>query len=453
MLRITRLTIRRGAAVFLLLSATAAAGQEPARELPPSVTLPPELARVLRDYEAAWTRKDAGALAALFTDDGFVMANAGVPVSGRDAIRTHYTGSGGPLFLRPYAYSSDGDVGYILGGFTGRAGAPDAGKFTLALRKGRDGRWLIAADMDSPNRPPQPSPAGGAVSSPLWREERVKNFLPHMTWPEVRDLLTRTDIVLIPVPSLEQHGFHAPIGTDYYSGVERAKLVAQKVDVLVTPILYPGQSPYHMEFPGSIALSADTIQRVYFEAAQSLIRHGFRRFLFMNSHAGNQYITRFVVDRINQETAAVALELGDAVDTMEPGARRRTQETDGPRQLDRHGGVGETSTGLYLYPSLLRMDKAERATLTHPPHLAAILPQVAAGDRAASLIFLAEGLKPKETGKGTSAQEMSTTGVWSQRDPKEATAEQGRRSTEAFVDAAVRFIEHWKQIRPVQRPQ
>ena len=42
---------------------------------------------------------------------------------------------------------------------------------------------------------------------------------------------------------------------------------------------------------------------------------------------------------------------------------------------------------------------------------------------------------------------MSATGVWSERDPREATAEQGRRSTEAFVDAAVRFIERWKSLR------
>ena len=44
--------------------------------------------------------------------------------------------------------------------------------------------------------------AVGAQSNPLWHEEKVKNYLPHMTWPEVRDLLTRTDMVLIPVPSL-----------------------------------------------------------------------------------------------------------------------------------------------------------------------------------------------------------------------------------------------------------
>jgi hypothetical protein len=35
-----------------------------------------------------------------------------------------------------------------------------------------------------------------AQPKPLWHEQKVKNYLPHMTWPEVQDLLTRTDMVI-----------------------------------------------------------------------------------------------------------------------------------------------------------------------------------------------------------------------------------------------------------------
>lgn len=286
-------------------------------------------------------------------------------------------------------------------------------------------------------------------TNPLWHEQKIKNYLPHMTWPEVRDLLTRTDMAVIPVPSIEQHGPQAPMGTDYYAGVEEAQLIAQRTDVLVAPVLMAGQSPYHMEFPGTITLSSETIQRVYVEAAQSLIHHGFRRFLFLNSHAGNQYITRFVIDRLNQETSAVAIDLTDGVEAMT--RRVPTEPSARANGFDRHGGVGETSRAMYLFPSLVQIDKAQPAQLTLPPHLSRMLPDVVRGDPAAIVIFLAEGLKPKETGKQTSTAEMSTTGVWSERNPGEATPEAGRRSTEAFVDAAVRFIERWKALSPLSR--
>jgi ketosteroid isomerase-like protein len=120
-----------------------------------SVDLPPELDRVLRDYESAWQAKDAKKLAELFTEDGFVLSNGKPAVRGRAAIRESYADGGGPLSLRAVAWSVDGTTGYIIGGYGAKPGAEDWGKFVLALRK-VDGRWMIAADMDNTNRRPSP---------------------------------------------------------------------------------------------------------------------------------------------------------------------------------------------------------------------------------------------------------------------------------------------------------
>lgn len=117
----------------------------------PSVTLPPELTRVLTDYEAGWKTGNGPALARLFAEDGYVLTDGRPPVKGRAAIEKVYTGSGGPLSLRALSYATQGDVGYIIGGFTRQGGQPDIGKFTLTLRK-VNGQWLIVSDMDNSNR-------------------------------------------------------------------------------------------------------------------------------------------------------------------------------------------------------------------------------------------------------------------------------------------------------------
>ncbi|MBX3173415.1 MAG: SgcJ/EcaC family oxidoreductase [Gemmatimonadaceae bacterium] len=124
-----------------------------AAEALPSVELPPALDRVLRDYETAWRAGDANALVQLFTEDGFVLQPGRPPVRGREAMRRVYTGQGGgPLRLRAVAFATDGNVGYIIGAY-GYGEAPgDMGKFTLTLRKGGDGRWLIVSDMDNGSR-------------------------------------------------------------------------------------------------------------------------------------------------------------------------------------------------------------------------------------------------------------------------------------------------------------
>lgn len=281
----------------------------------------------------------------------------------------------------------------------------------------------------------------GAQTNPLWSEKKVKNYLPHMSTAEVSALLTRSDIVIIPIASLEQHADHLPIGTDFINGVERAKLIAQERDVLVAPVLMIGQSPYHMGFAGTITLSADTIVKVHLEAVDSLLKHGFRRFIIMNAHGGNRAISTYLADQINQTTGGVAVTFEEAIRPFRP-----REDGEAATLLDRHGGTSETSNSLYLMPDLVQMDKAVAAELTLPEHLQEMLPEVVAGEPTALMLFLAEGLKAEETGKQTSSAEMSTTGVWGERDPAESTVERGREDTERLVEAAVRFIDRWNEL-------
>ena len=125
----------------------------------PSVALPAELDRVLRDYEKLWRSGDAAALAELFTHDGFVLQGGRPPVRGREAIRRAYTGAaGGELSLRALAWSADGGTAFIIGAYTYGDAVGDVGKFTLTLRRPAGGRWLIFSDMDNSSRPMRRNP-------------------------------------------------------------------------------------------------------------------------------------------------------------------------------------------------------------------------------------------------------------------------------------------------------
>ncbi len=138
--------------IVLLFCPSAAATAEDSSQ--PSMSLPPELARVLTDYETAWQNKDAKGLAGLFAEDGFVLSSGAPPVRGRAQIEKHYATSGGPLALRALAFATEGSLGYIIGGFARHRSEPDIGKFTLTLRKEGGGRWLIMSDMDNGNSRP-----------------------------------------------------------------------------------------------------------------------------------------------------------------------------------------------------------------------------------------------------------------------------------------------------------
>jgi uncharacterized protein (TIGR02246 family) len=151
--------MRRFAACLAALLIAQAPARAPAQApdatpLLPSVSLPPELERVLRDYERAWLAGDAAALTALFTEDGFVLSNGRPPVRGHAAIRAAYQSAGGTLRLRALAYAVQDTLGYIIGAYAygSNTNTGDAGKFVLALRRTPDGAWRIVADIDNTNR-------------------------------------------------------------------------------------------------------------------------------------------------------------------------------------------------------------------------------------------------------------------------------------------------------------
>lgn len=158
-----------------LIAAAAAAQPGP----PPSVPLPPDLDRVLRDYERAWTARDTDALARLFVPSGMALPLGQPPARGTEAIRRAYAANAGsPLVLRALAYEAAGDLATITGAYAGAPGRPDIGKFVLVLRRGADGRWGIVADIDNLDAlPPPPAPpaaaasAAGAAERPLYAVE------------------------------------------------------------------------------------------------------------------------------------------------------------------------------------------------------------------------------------------------------------------------------------------
>lgn len=271
---------------------------------------------------------------------------------------------------------------------------------------------------------------------PLFKETKVKNYLPHMTWPEVEEALKRTDAVLIPVGSIEQHGRHLPLGMDSYGAVETCKLIAQKAEVVVAPTVLAGLSSHHMGFPGTITLTPETFEAVVYETAVSLIKHGFRKVLIYNGHGGNTVSVAAVIQRINQTTPATALDLEKVVVLpKEPPYP--------PIPLDVHAGVSETSEALYLIGNLVDMSKAENPVLTFPPNLKKFM-ETAKADPGFNEVVGETWFRPLETGKKTSTREMSNTGSVTTGDIKTSTPERGRRELEGFVNAAAKFIEEWR---------
>ena len=107
------------------------------------------------------------------------------------------------------------------------------------------------------------------------------------TWPEVEDYLEDSTGIIIPIGSTEQHGPTGFIGTDAICPELLAFEIGARLNVMVGPTLSIGMAQHHLGFAGSVTLRPTTLISVVCDVVNSLTRHGFDRFFFLNGHGGN----------------------------------------------------------------------------------------------------------------------------------------------------------------------
>ncbi len=179
-----------------------------------------------------------------------------------------------------------------------------------------------------------------------------------MTWPEVEEYLKNSQGVIIPIGATEQHGPTGLIGTDAICAETLAWRTGELADAVVGPTLTVGMSEHHMHFPGSVTLRPTTLITVVRDVVLSLIRHGFRRFFFVNGHGGNTASINAAFFEVYVE-APQLVEGGDEVRCLNgewwetPSAQKLSAELFGDNDGD-HATASEISIAASAYPDHIK---------------------------------------------------------------------------------------------------
>jgi creatinine amidohydrolase len=110
--------------------------------------------------------------------------------------------------------------------------------------------------------------------------------LDELTTTEAEDVLSETDVALLPTGSTEQHGPGLPLGTDTFTA-EAVVDGIEREDTVILPTIPVGRSDHHRQFPGTLWVEDETFERYIREMTESIASHGVRRVIYVNGHGGN----------------------------------------------------------------------------------------------------------------------------------------------------------------------
>jgi creatinine amidohydrolase len=179
-----------------------------------------------------------------------------------------------------------------------------------------------------------------------------------LSWRDFQSLDMSKVIAVLPVAATEQHGPHLPVGVDHYINagyLDRAvKLTPDDLDVLYLPIQAIGKSNEHIEFPGTLTFSHETIIRAWTEIGDSVARAGVRKLVFINSHGGNVPVIDIVARELRVRHKMLAVHAAWHRLGLPEGMFSAQERAHGI-----HGGEVETSLMLAFRPQTVKMDRAE----------------------------------------------------------------------------------------------
>ena len=178
-----------------------------------------------------------------------------------------------------------------------------------------------------------------------------------MSWRDFAAADMRKVVAVLPVAAIEQHGPHLPVGVDAFINegyLERA-IARAPADppTLFLPLQAVGKSNEHIDYPGTLTLSMETVTRAWTEIGESVARAGCRKLVFMNSHGGNVPVIAAVARELRVRCGMLAVQAGWSALGYPDGLFSAEERAHGI-----HGGDAETSLMLAFKPDLVRWDEA-----------------------------------------------------------------------------------------------
>lgn len=188
-----------------------------------------------------------------------------------------------------------------------------------------------------------------------------------MSWKDVERLLKQTDVCIVPIGAIEQHGPHLPLGTDTYIAQEiacRACAVLKRrgIAVGVGPTIPYGVHPEALHYPGSVEVLPSTLALLIKELCVGLKKMGFRHIALLMGHDGNLPAMQLALQELLIQEDLDVMSVNWLLPHLKDQAHILPTDC-----MDGHGGARETSRGIASFPDLVHLREAAPYCKPVPP--------------------------------------------------------------------------------------
>lgn len=243
--------------------------------------------------------------------------------------------------------------------------------------------------------------------------------LENLRWKELEKVAAR--VFIVPLGSLEQHGYHLPLATDSIIIGELVKRIERELadEIVLAPVQWLGHSPHHTRF-GCVSLDLRPYMEMVIGMCRSLAAMGARRILLLNGHGGNDVPCRAAMRELKSELGRDGPAIAFA-SYWTLAAADFAKIRSSPRGGMGHACEMETSIMLVLRPELVATnDAVDDGTFGRGPYQ------------------VLDMLQPQPYYMVREFDELSASGTLGM--PSHASAEKGEEFLAAAVAACIRFI-------------
>jgi creatinine amidohydrolase len=178
--------------------------------------------------------------------------------------------------------------------------------------------------------------------------------LHELAQPDAARLLGETRTAVVVAGSVEQHGPHLPLGTDWLAAVGIGERVAELLGSPLLSLSPVGVAPYHGSWPGSLSLRPETLVALFVDVTDGLAAAGVERLLVVNWHEGNTATLRLAAQEAQLRHERLQVVIAEA--------HIAARDLSGGELPLTHAGSLETAAVLAVDERLVDVARAVNAT-------------------------------------------------------------------------------------------